>query len=236
MNQKGVIIPTLSVIIPAYNEEKHILQCVTSLQHQTTDLPYEIIVVDNNSTDKTSQLARSLKTRVVHEKIRGASAARNAGATASQGRFLVFIDADCVAPANHLQTIFKTFRNNKIDVIAGPYIINDAGPGINWLTGTMNYYSWYFRIVHSIFHVQAFAGGNFAVKKSVYKNIGGFDPKIDDVIMAEDLEFAVRLNKSGHHIYFDSNLKIFSSFRRIKRAPLSTSVIRFLYSLKYLTS
>lgn len=91
-----------SVIVPAYNEEALLAGTIRALRAAMAGLPLtgELIVVDNNSTDKTAAIAAGLDARVVFEPINQISRARNAGARTAHGRYLVFVDADTqVAPA-----------------------------------------------------------------------------------------------------------------------------------------
>ncbi len=78
----------ISVVIPCYNEEEGIARVIPSLPTSVD----EVIVVDNNSTDKTAQIAEGFGARVVFEPINQISRARNSGARAADGRYLVFLD------------------------------------------------------------------------------------------------------------------------------------------------
>jgi glycosyltransferase involved in cell wall biosynthesis len=91
-----------SIIVPAYNEEVLLAGTILALRTAMAGLPLagELIVVDNNSTDKTAEIAGGLGARVVFEPISQISRARNAGARVARGRYLVFVDADTrIAPA-----------------------------------------------------------------------------------------------------------------------------------------
>jgi glycosyltransferase involved in cell wall biosynthesis len=90
---------TISIIVPAYNEEKLIERSLRSIRRAATAFleagwEHEIIVCDNNSSDRTSEFAKAQGVRVVFEPINQISRARNAGAAASDGQWLVFVDAD----------------------------------------------------------------------------------------------------------------------------------------------
>ncbi|WP_309043350.1 glycosyltransferase [Marinobacter sediminicola] len=93
----------ISVIVPAHNEEQYISHCLKSLAAQ--DYPkhkYEVIVVDNNSTDQTSEIANNFEVKVVQQTSGPVGAVRNTGAKLANGELLAFIDADCVAPVDWL--------------------------------------------------------------------------------------------------------------------------------------
>lgn len=89
-----------SVIIPAYNEQAWLAVSLPALRKamEAVDLPGEVIVVDNNSSDRTAAVARQHGARVVFEPINQISRARNAGAKCAEGRYLVFLDADTLLP------------------------------------------------------------------------------------------------------------------------------------------
>lgn len=227
--------PVLSVIIPAHNEEQLLHLCLERVTKQAFGLPYEIIVIDNNSTDQTAKIARSWHVRLVSEKRKGASAARNRGASVARANLLVFIDADCIVPYNHLATIWRKFSADEtLDGLAGPYVYYDAGPFQRWLTDDLNSQSVLHGFYKNLFGLQTFISANFAIRKHIYRNVGGFDETITDVIEADDAEFACRLAKNGHRVLFDPALKILSSARRYKAALGKVLFTRTLYVLSYL--
>ncbi|MBW2466574.1 MAG: glycosyltransferase [Deltaproteobacteria bacterium] len=94
-----------SVIIPAYNEENLLPATLSSLQQamESVSLKGEIVVVDNNSTDKTKLVAQQYGARVIFEPHRQIAKARNSGARAAKSDFLVFLDADTIVPPQLLQ-------------------------------------------------------------------------------------------------------------------------------------
>lgn len=102
-----------SVIIPAYNEENWLPQTLTSLKTAMADsgLTGEIIVVDNNSTDQTAQIAAAHGARVIFEGCNQISRARNAGAGAARGKYFIFLDADTLLPPGLLKTALKNLES-----------------------------------------------------------------------------------------------------------------------------
>ena len=88
--------PQFSIVIPAYNEEQYLEATLKAVHKAISECPYEgeVIVVDNNSDDKTAQIAKEQGTKVVFEPINQISKARNAGGRAAMGKWLVFVDAD----------------------------------------------------------------------------------------------------------------------------------------------
>lgn len=227
--------PQLSVIIPARNEERYLSACLTSLAKQVDPPSHEVIVVDNNSTDRTAQIAAYFGVKVIRETTLGAPAARNAGAKVARGKNLVFLDADCIAPQKHLSAIHRFFQHHpKIDALVGGYVIYDAGSVAQWLSKEWNYYLRMFRFQKKLFRRHGLLSGNFAIRKYAFTNTGGFDEKLDNVLYAEDTEYAVRLQLMGYKLHLHPNLLVKSSYRRIKRALFTTSIVRTFYTVKHL--
>lgn len=115
------ILPSVSVIIPAYNEEKLLPRCLESLQNQTVS-PLEVIVVDNNSIDSTAQIAKNHGVILVPEKRQGIAWARDAGFNCAKGDVIARLDADCVAPPEWVEVISKYYQENSLDKISASAI------------------------------------------------------------------------------------------------------------------
>ena len=109
-----------SVVIPTYNEEKCIGDCLKSLRNGSAT-PYEIIVADGLSQDRTVEIASMYGAKIVINKKRHAAGGRNAGIKAASGDVIVFIDADCIPNYNWLEEIIKAFESENIDGL-GTYI------------------------------------------------------------------------------------------------------------------
>jgi glycosyltransferase involved in cell wall biosynthesis len=118
----------VSIIIPAYNEEKNILEVLFSLTQNRSSKSIEIIVVDNNSTDNTNTLVKATGVRCIEEKIQSITAARNAGLANARGNYILNADADSIYPPDWVeQMVNPLINNNKIAVVYGRYsFIPDA--------------------------------------------------------------------------------------------------------------
>lgn len=111
----------ISVVVPACNEEDYLAEALESLQRQHYPHPYELIVVDNNSTDATAAIARSFGVRVLHEPQPGVCAARQRGTAAARGDIVISTDADTVHPRDWLARIDAEFRRSgDVALVAGP--------------------------------------------------------------------------------------------------------------------
>ncbi|MCK4734616.1 MAG: glycosyltransferase [Methanophagales archaeon] len=114
-------LPTVSVIVPAYNAEKNIATLIESL----LDLDYpkellEIIIVDNNSNDKTKEIVKRYPVRLLEEKnIQSSYAARNKGIRNAKSEILAFIDSDCVATLQWVKEGVKVLVSESADLVGG---------------------------------------------------------------------------------------------------------------------
>lgn len=112
MHKKLINSPLVTVIIPAYNEEKYIQKCLDSLKNQTLE-NFEIIVVDDGSTDSTRQIASKLGVKVTSLTHGGPGRAKNYGARIASGKILVFLDADMFVEKSYLKKIIKPIIERK---------------------------------------------------------------------------------------------------------------------------
>ena len=140
----------VSIVIPAYNEGTNILACVNSLKGQ--DFPkgdYEIIVVDNNSTDNTLELIKKLSVIYTVEYKKGPAAAKNAGISMAKGNIIAFIDGDCIATKNWLKNIVSGFENSAVGCVAGGIrpneyqLILETAQKVGLIQGSLRHRVWY---------------------------------------------------------------------------------------------
>ncbi|MBM4054013.1 MAG: glycosyltransferase family 2 protein [Planctomycetes bacterium] len=205
MNQKNDNL-SISIIIPVYNGEKHIGRCLDAVCASSYS-PCEIIVVDDNSTDKTIDIARQ-KGVIVHQlpERAGPAVARNYGAKHAMGEILLFIDSDVEVRKDTLAAVNEDFRRYpKITAVFGSY---DDTPSEE------NFLSQYRNLMHHFHHQQAreeafsFWAGCGAIKKCVLMGIGGFDQNRYKKHSIEDIELGYRLCAKGHKILLDNRLLV----------------------------
>lgn len=115
--------PKVSVIIPVYNAEKTLRQCLASVVRQTYD-EYEIIIVDNRSTDGTKAIIEAYTKEgsgihYVFEKERGVGAARSTGEKIATGEIILMTDADCIVPEDWIQEMIQPFANVEVNAVQG---------------------------------------------------------------------------------------------------------------------
>ena len=218
----------VSLIIPAYNEEGYIGGCLDSVFANASNEFFEVIVVDNASTDNTAKIAGSYSgVRVVHEPKKGLPRARECGRLAASGDYLAYIDADCRLHPPWLPLAKKVFNERPDAVsISGPAKYWDASISQRvtlgvfwWLSSPLMY-----RIVgYMIF------GAHFIVKREALEKIGGFDVGIS--FYGEDTDLARRLSKVGKTI-FRMDFFILSSARRFKKEGIIKS--NFVYTMNFI--
>ena len=224
----------LSFVIPAYNEECYLADCIESILRQTEGMTdtTEIIVVNNASTDGTREVAlRYPKVKLVDEPRKGLTHARQAGFAASSGSLIANVDADSRLTDGWVEKVLTAFeKNTRLVSLSGPLIYYDLTQKQRNLVEIFYFSAWltYFinrRILRTGSMVQ---GGNFVVTRKALEQIGGFDLNIE--FYGEDTDIARRMAAVGDVVYtFD--LKMFSSARRLKHEGMLTTAMR--YTMNY---
>jgi peptidoglycan/xylan/chitin deacetylase (PgdA/CDA1 family) len=154
--------PYVSVVIPAYNEELWLERCIRALQRQQTAVPYEIIVVDNNSTDSTAEIAQRLGVRYVFEPRQGLTFARQAGEDAARGEIVAHTDADSEAPPDWIERIAREFQHRPdVAVVSGPICFPRAPLAMQIVAPLQNLWVWIWWLVTR--RLAVLNGCNFAV-------------------------------------------------------------------------
>lgn len=124
--------PLLSIIVPVYNVEKYLQECLDSIFAQTfTD--YELILVDDGSSDNCPRIcdeaaAKDARVRVIHQKNGGLSAARNAGLDAARGAWIGFLDSDDMIPANYYEALYRAAQDGKTELaVCNVCLVDEQG-------------------------------------------------------------------------------------------------------------
>ena len=160
----------LSLVIPAYNEEKGILACLESVAKNSEGIAHEILVVNNASTDRTGELAASTPgVRVFLEEKRGTSAARQRGFEESTGDIVAFIDADSRMPGGWCKKVTDAFaKDDRLAALSGPYEYYDLPLPYRILIKAF----WYAAMPVYFFTKHMALGGNIAMRRSVLEKMG----------------------------------------------------------------
>lgn len=218
-------LPTLSIIVPAWNEEKCIARTIASLKRSIAayerdrGATAEIIVVDNNSADRTGDIARENGARVVFEPVNNIGKARNAGAKAAAGKYIAFCDADNQVTENLVTLIHDHLEDPKI-AGGGTWI----EPERRNLKITFFYFCWGIYVRCSRVGV-----GMMHCRKADFDSFGGFD---ETIYAAEDVQLAYDLKKIGKPRGQKFNLIhkgwIITSTRKIDQTPLWTMLAKLI--------
>jgi len=206
--------PWVSFIIPAYNEAKLLPLTLHGIAQAlgSWDEPWELIVCDNDSTDETAELARSLGARVIHEPIRQIARSRNAGASIAKGQWFVFIDADSIPSQALLNDLRETLKGDQV-VGGGVTLCLDRALPAFWM---MWVHAW-----NGISRCFRLAAGSFVYcRAEAFRETGGFP---QDCYTGEEIWFSRKLKAWGR--------KHRMPFKVLHRHPLMTSARKVsLYS------
>jgi glycosyltransferase involved in cell wall biosynthesis len=207
-----------SVIIPVFNEEKYIANCLTHLVNQTIK-PDEVIVVDNNCVDKTIDIVKKFKNKlsikIIKEKRQGIIFARNTGFNNAKGDIYIRTDADSQHQKNWIERIKKNFEHNKkIDGLTGPVVFFDLPLKSPVYSKILIYI---FKLITGTF---PFWGPQMIITKNGWRKVVN-KLCIDEKKVHEDFDLAIHFFKSSLKIYYDSKLIAYVSGRRIKKNPFS---------------
>ncbi len=202
---------SISVVIPAYNEERYLPETLKSLQKLETK-PDEIIVVDGSSTDKTGEVARKMGAKVLRVPHRGIGFARQQGLQIVKSEITAYTDADTTVPIDWLTKIQTTINRPGVVGVFGTFRV----PSGWWV------YRFWINIIQQVvnqilfwFGVPMAAGQNMAFKTAAGKAVGGFPTEFK---IAEDLEMMRRLKTQGK-VVFRQDLIVSSSGRRGNEGP-----------------
>jgi glycosyltransferase involved in cell wall biosynthesis len=206
--------PAISVVIPAFNEEKYLPSCLESISQQTFR-DFELIVVDNNSTDKTEEIAKKFGAIVVKETIQGMIPARERGFKEAKAEIIARTDADTKVTPNWLQIIYSTFQKHPEAVaMTGAFIsptkkIPDKLISSQIKLIQVKLAKLFTNHIHLI-------GFNMALRKSAWEKI---NCHTNDKQVHEDIDLSCHLSEIGKILYVPG-MKVVFSFRRITNNPI----------------
>jgi glycosyltransferase involved in cell wall biosynthesis len=215
--------PTVSIVIPAYNEERTIRACVVAAIEQTAPAD-EIIVVNNNSTDSTAKMLKALKTEfpdaplviVDQNDEQGITPTRNAGFNAATSEVIGRIDADSILEPEWVAVVKRIFSDPTVGAATGPMIYYDmplrrfgARADDNMRRALLKLTKDY----HFVF------GSNMAIRASAWHDIRDHVCNDADKEMHEDLDLGIHLYDRGHKIVYGSKMVSGMSARRLDANP-----------------
>lgn len=206
--------PTISVIVCTYNRAERLPTLFDSFRRLQVPpaLAWELIVVDNRSTDGTRATVErelshgGLPVRYVFEPRPGLGAARNGGLAAARGELIAFTDDDCYPSSDWLAAITRIFDEHDVDYVGGKVTLHD--PSDLPVSIRLDEQSCDVRSFDQIF--STVPGCNMAFRRKVLDVIGGFDPHLGAglPLAAEDTDFLYRAQRAGLHIRFDPRMSV----------------------------
>ena len=209
----------ISVVIPFYNEADTIRDCLEALAQSAYTGDFELILVDNGSTDSSmaqvqafSQAHPSLSLRAIQESRRGVAAASQAGFAAAQYPIIARTDADTVVDSGWLSAIAQRFQEERVAALCGHVGFREPTPLQRWLF--LESLIEFHQRLHILIKKPHFWGFNFAVRQEVFLRAGGFNTKLR---LAEDLDLGLRLQhvlRPHEGIFYAPEMRVHSSSRR----------------------
>lgn len=212
--------PRFSVVIPCYNESATIGTALRSLRRQDFTGSYEVIVVDNNSSDDTAKRAKELGAQVVFEKRPGVCWARQTGTEAAKGEIIVSTDADSTFEPDWLSKLDAAFRRDPQAVAIGGPFHYQGGP--RWAVYAVYLFNFTSLIYKLTGHVGYVPGANLAFKKSAWSGYNTLMTQYGD-----EVDLLRKLRHKGK-VVFDNSIVVHTSPRRLHRGLLYNIFVSFL--------
>lgn len=201
-----MIDPRFSIIVPAYNAEKTLSACLESLADQSvSEANYEVIVVDDGSTDDTSKITNRFNVKYIFQTNQGPAAARNKGADAAAGQIILFTDADCVPGHNWIREMVSPFNDSEVVGVKGAYKTMQTELAARFAQAEFDDR---YDLLQKSRYIDMIDTYSAAFKKDIFLNIGGFD-KSFPVANNEDTDLSYRLYAAGYKLVFNSKAFVY---------------------------
>ncbi|HSX18230.1 MAG TPA: glycosyltransferase family 2 protein [Candidatus Saccharimonadales bacterium] len=200
---------TLSIVIPAYNEERYLKACLDSIALQTVK-PDEVIVIDNNSVDDTIQIARTYKNvKILQEKQQGVFFASKKGFSAAKCDIIARIDADTILPPNWVELVINDFQDTTVAATTGPVTYYDMPMPMHnyWFDHLMRKLTYNFSPDTPFLY-----GSNMAVRRQQWRKLSKKLCSERDI--HEDIDLAIHFYQNNLKIKYNKRLLSGASGRR----------------------
>lgn len=195
-----------SIIIPAYNSEKTLSDCLESLEDQSlSKKAYEVIVVDDGSTDSTATIAKKFNNKYIYQTNQGPASARNKGVNLAVGDIILFTDSDCVPDYNWIREMVKPFSNPEVVGVKGTYKTKQKQLAAKFAQAE---FEDRYDLLQKSSKIDMIDTYSAAFRKAVFLNIGGFDQSFP-VASNEDTDLSYRLAASGYELVFNKDAFVY---------------------------
>ena len=192
------VYPKVSIVIPVYNEERYLSDCLESVFN--LDYPsdkVEVIIVDNGSTDNSIDIASKFNAQVLIKIDVKVGAVRNYGAMKSSGDIIVFLDSDCLVEKSWLKDGVHLITQGQYHAVGGLFLLRESP---SWIEK-----NWILRSSRSYVYQKTFIGACIFIDKEIFNSVGGFN---EDLNAGEDCYLTNQLQKKGYKIRIDPNLSV----------------------------
>jgi len=196
----------ISIIIPSFNSAKEIKKCLESFKTQTVNGEnYEVIVVDDGSSDGTKDVVNKYPVRYIYQQNSGPAAARNHGVNQAQGEIILFTDADCEPQPNWIEEMIKPLDDSHIIGVKGAYKTHQKELVARFVQ--IEYEHKYERM-KKFRYIDFIDTYSAAYRRDIFLKYGGFDERYPRASV-EDQEFSFRLFQDGYKMVFNPSAMVF---------------------------
>ena len=190
--------PFISIIVPAYNAAETLGECLAALLDQSIPRSeYEVIVVDDGSTDETQEVAKKCGVRLLSQPNQGPGAARNLGVSQAGGEIILFTDADCVPTKEWIEEMIKPFAESGVVAVKGAYRTRQRGLLARFIQAE---FEERYALLERERYVDFVDSHSAAYRKVEFLATGGFDPNF---LLSEDVDLSYKLSRLGHKMIFN---------------------------------
>lgn len=214
----------VSVIIPTHNGASTLAACLESLRVSSPP-PYEIIVVDDASSDQSAEVARRFQCQVIRlDENVGAASAKNRGAAAATGKILFFTDDDVIVPKEMLAQIAEDLKEARVAGVVG--LLDREIPFSDFASNFKNLWMRYTYARQPRERIGLFYTSVAAIRRDIFRALGGFDESYRGASIAEDTEFGQRALSAGYQIRLDPRVEVKHCKHYSLRQVLVTDFLR----------